>query len=1219
IFFILPLQLSPISEKFICVKENVNDNTQVVVINLQNKTSTRKYMKADSVIIHPKDPILALRGTIKNMNTIFLQVFNIETKEKICSLNLNEYMTYWKWINNDTIAIVCEKNIYHWNIDIYNSKKNKEHNNNTLTKVFEKAQIFVDNNSQILHYTTDKDMKWCILCGIFTQDQGKSIDGYMQLYSCEKKLHQTIEGFIGCFGNFIFDNLDMKPLFCFIEKKKNSSISKLHLMDIYTNKSEGVTPHKIVKEINLVNESLNDFPIYISMNMLQGVIYVVTKYSYVYIFDEGTLTLIIKERISEDNIFICCDSKNGDGIYAINKKGKIFYVTLNYVQLMNYLKVSNFKKAAKIICLLKNSKFHEEYYSSSVAEAILLMIKKNEDIRIIPPLRTQQVLNNFKYFKTVPGQLSPLLLYFSVLLDYDKLNTYESLELVKPVVLQKKREYLEKWIKDDKLSSSEELGDLVKALDLRLALNIYLRCTSHNKIIAIYCLLNMFSNILSYINNFKQVTFDYVAIFIIIISENNIQFDINGIIDYLLSRKKLQEATSILLDYLKDNKPEHKHLQTKLFEFNLYNNVQVAETLFQMDIFTYYDKHRIAYLCEENGLYQRALENYTNISDIKRVINKSTFLSENRNTQYNLDIGYFSTLSDSVCEEILFEFMKTSKLNMELVIAICVQYYHKIGIKKIINKFEESKNYEGIFYFIKVHFIMFKYIEACVKINNIKELDRICKDKNAKYNPEQIKNYLKECRLSDPRPLIYVCDIHGYIEELAEYLYKNSLLKYIEVYVIKVNPSNANKVISVLLDLDASEEFLLNLLNQIKNISNIKHLIDIAEKRNRLKLLLPWLETRANEGYENIELHNALAKIYIDLNKDPESFLKTNNFYDKKLIGKYCEDLDSHLAYIAYERSNGECDKELINITSKNGLFKLQAKYLVKRQSMELWKMVLDESNKYRKNVIDQVIGSTLIESNNADEITVTVKAFIEQKLSSELIELLEKIVLHNSEFNDNKNLQNLLILTAIKSDSKKVIEYINRLDNFSGLEIAAVAYEYNLREEAFIIYKKFNCFTSAVSVLLDKVLDFDTAIELAQKCNNPDVWFILGKAQLKLNKITDAIDSFIKSNNSEAYKEVIEKCKENNFYEHIIMYLTNLRESTFLKDVLVDSELVYAYAKLKKLSDMTKFISSTNSANLQMIGDRLYKEQEYESAKTLYSSIPNNQKLTVCYLKSFR
>ncbi|CRG97759.1 clathrin heavy chain, putative [Plasmodium gallinaceum] len=1465
-------------DKYICVKENVNDNTQVVVINLHNKTNSRKYMKAESVIIHPNDPILALRGTIKNVNTVFLQVFNIETKEKICSLNLNEYMNYWKWINNDTIVIVCEKNVYHWNIDIHNSKKNKDNNN--LVKIFEKAQVFIDNNSQILYYATDKEMKWCILCGISTQDQGKSIDGYMQLYSCEKKLHQTIEGFIGCFGSFIFDNWDMKPLFCFIEKKKNSNISRLHLMDIYSNKTEGNIPYKVVKEINLVNENLNDFPIYINMNTLQGLIYVVTKCSYVYIFDEGTLSLIIKEKISEDNIFICCESKNGEGIYAVNKKGKIYYITINYLHLINYLKLSNiefkdkiiknlcykygypgcdyisaykkcinemdFKKASKIICLMKNPKIYEEY-SNSISEAILIMNKKNVDIRIIPPLRTQQVLNSFKSFKNTSGQLSPLLLYFSVLLEYDKLNSYESIELVKPVVLQKKKEYLEKWIKDDKLTYSEELGDLVKVLDLRLALNIYLRCDSHNKIVSTYCLLNMFNNVLSYTNNFKQFNFDYVNIFIDIINydfssvndkdasssgdlsnssknetmdffndsgnsndnklnkssnseiavhyikflcENNIQFDINSIVDYLLSKKRLQEATSLLLDYLKDNKPEHKNLQTKLFEFNLYNNVQVAETLFQMDIFTYYDKNKIAYLCEEKGLYQRALENYTNLNDIKRVINKSTCFQkngsinntfDNNNTSINKGISlewiknYFSTLSDTVCQDILFDLMKGNKVNMDVIISICVQYYNKIGIKKIINKFEENKNYEGIFYFVSsilnelpnltnnsnddlssnnntlsynnindvnssilltseittpykqtnynlkvedVHYIMFKYIEACVKINNIQELDRICKDKNAKYNPEQIKNFLKECKLSDPRPLIYVCDIHNYIEELAEYLYRNSLLKYIEVYVLKVNPNNAHKVIGVLLDLDASEDFLLNILNNIKNISNIGNLIEIAEKRNRLKLLLPWLESRANEGYENIELHNALAKIYIDLNKDPENFLKNNNFYDKKMIGKYCEDLDPHLAYTAYERSNGECDEELINITSKNGLFKLQARYLVSRQSIELWKIVLDESNKYRKNVIDQVIGSTLIESNNAEEITVTVKAFIEKKLSSELIELLEKIVLHNSEFSDNKNLQNLLILTAIKSDSDKVMEYINRLDNFSGPQIASIAYDYKLREEAFVIYKKFNCYTSAISVLLDSILydniknrninelsndtssynnnkenmflrkndndndndeylnhfaeydyrdknenysnnelisknninfdqsndnklpsdtfnnydddeenkstfnvtnyedDLNRAIEFAQKCNNSDVWFILGKAQLKLNKIIDAIDSFVKSNNPEAYKEVIEKCIQNNYYEHLITYLNTLREQNSLKDVLVDSELLYAYAKLKKTTEMTKFINSTNSANLQLIGDRLYKEQEYEVAKILYSNIPNNQKLTICYLR---
>ncbi len=48
--------------------------------------------------------------------------------------------------------------------------------------------------------------------------------------------------------------------------------------------------------------------------------------------------------------------------------------------------------------------------------------------------------------------------------------------------------------------------------------------------------------------------------------------------------------------------------------------------------------------------------------------------------------------------------------------------------------------------------------------------------------------------------------------------------------------------------------------------------------------------------------------------------------------------------------------------------------------------------------------------------------------MSEELIELLEPIVLQGSEFSNNKNLQNLLILTAIRANKEKVMEYISRL-----------------------------------------------------------------------------------------------------------------------------------------------------------------------------------------------
>ena len=74
----------------------------------------------------------------------------------------------------------------------------------------------------------------------------------------------------------------------------------------------------------------------------------------------------------------------------------------------------------------------------------------------------------------------------------------------------------------------------------------------------------------------------------------------------------------------------------------------------------------------------------------------------------------------------------------------------------------------------------------------------------------------------------------------------------------------------------------------------------------RLKLLLPWLEARIHEGCEEPATHNALAKIYIDSNNNPERFLRENPYYDSRVVGKYCEKRDPHLACVAYER--GQCD-----------------------------------------------------------------------------------------------------------------------------------------------------------------------------------------------------------------------------------------------------------------------------------------------------------------------
>lgn len=85
-----------------------------------------------------------------------------------------------------------------------------------------------------------------------------------------------------------------------------------------------------------------------------------------------------------------------------------------------------------------------------------------------------------------------------------------------------------------------------------------------------------------------------------------------------------------------------------------------------------------------------------------------------------------------------------------------------------------------------------------------------------------------------------------------------------------------------------------------------------------------------------------------------------------------------------------------------------------------------------------QVVSTALPECRNPEQVSVTVKAFMKHGLQAELIELLEKIVLTaNSAFASNANLQNLLVLTAIKADPARVKDYVHRLDNFDGPAVA--------------------------------------------------------------------------------------------------------------------------------------------------------------------------------------
>jgi clathrin heavy chain len=1211
------------SDKFICVREKVGDTSQVVIIDMADATNPiRRPITAESAIMNPASKVIALKGKAGVEAQKTLQIFNIEMKSKMKAHTMTEDVIFWKWISLNTLALVTENSVYHWSME----------GDSTPVKMFDRHSSL--NGCQIINYRTDPKQNWLLLVGISAQQS--RVVGAMQLYSVERKCSQPIEGHAASFATFKMEgNPEASTLFCFAVRTAQGG--KLHIIEVGQSPAGNQPFPKKTVDVFFPPEAQNDFPVAMQVSAKYDVIYLITKYGYIHMYDIESAICIYMNRISSETIFVTAPHETTGGIIGVNRRGQVLSVCVDEDNIIRYvnqilhnsdlaLRIATRNNLAGAEELFVN-KFQVLFTNGQYAEAAKVAANAPKGI-----LRTPATIQMFQQVPTQAGQNSPLLQYFGILLDQGQLNRYESLELCKPVLLQGRKQLLEKWLKEDKLECSEELGDLVKQADSTLALSVYLRANVPAKVIQSFAETGQFQKIVLYA---KKVNYtpDYIyllrsvmrtnpdqgaAFASMLVADEEPLADINQIVDIFMEQNMVQQCTAFLLDALKNNRPTEGHLQTRLLEMNLMSAPQVADAILGNNMFTHYDRAHIAQLCEKAGLLQRALEHYTDLYDIKRAVVHTHLLP------MEWLVGFFGTLSVEDSLECLKAMLTANiRQNLQICVQIATKYHEQLTTKALIDLFESFKSYEGLFYFLGsiVNFsqdqdVHFKYIQAACKTGQIKEVERICRESNC-YNPESVKNFLKEAKLTDQLPLIIVCDRFDFVHDLVLYLYRNSLQKYIEIYVQKVNPSRLPVVVGGLLDVDCSEDIIKNLILVVRGQFSTDELVEEVEKRNRLKLLLPWLESRVHEGCVEPATHNALAKIYIDSNNNAERFLKENQWYDSRVVGRYCEKRDPHLACVAYER--GQCDRELIAVCNENSLFKSEARYLVRRRDPELWAEVLQESNPYRRQLIDQVVQTALSETQDPEDISVTVKAFMTADLPNELIELLEKIVLDNSVFSDHRNLQNLLILTAIKADATRVMDYINRLDNYDAPDIANIAINNHLYEEAFAIFKKFDVNTSAIQVLIEQVNNLDRAYEFAERCNEPAVWSQLAKAQLNQGMVKEAIDSYIKADDPSAYMAVVETGSKNNSWEDLVRYLQMARKKA--RESYIESELIYSYAKTGRLADLEEFISGPNHADIQKIGDRCFDDKMYDAAKLLYNNVSNFARLaiTLVHLKEFQ
>lgn len=1095
--------------------------------------------------------------------------------------------------------------------------------------------IDVEQGCQIINYRVNHDEKWSVIVGI-SQQQGRVV-GAMQLYSRDRGISQNIEGHAAAFGTLRIEGApaDTKV---FTFAVRTATGAKLHVVEIDHQAGNPQFAKKAV-DVYFPPEATNDFPVAMQVSQKYNIIYLVTKYGFIHLYDLETGTCIFMNRISSDTIFVTAPDSDSAGIIGINRKGQVLSVTLDENTVIPYLlqNPANGELAYRLASRaglpgadnLYQQQFENLLASGQYAEAAKTAANSPRGF-----LRTAQTIERFKQAPPQQGQLSVILQYFGMLLDKGKLNQFETLELVRPVLQQGRKHLLEKWLGEGKLECSEQLGDIVRLHDLNLALTIYQQAGSSQKVVAALAELGRFDEILPYAKQ-SGYTPDFTVLLQHIVrvnpekgaefatalakEESGPLIDIDRVVDIFQSQGMVQQCTAFLLDVLAPNLPEQGHLQTKLLEMNLLNAPQVADAILGNEMFSHYDKARIAQLCENAGLLTRALEHNDDPTAIKRIIIHTDKLPE------EWLINYFGHLTVELSLDCLDEMLKVNiRQNLQAVIRIAQKYSDLLGPTRIIDLLEKYRTAEGLFYYLggivnlsEDKDVVFKYIEAATAMGQLNEVERICRENNF-FDPEKVKNFLKEARLTEQLPLIIVCDRFNFIHDLVLYLYKQQQFKSIEVYVQRVNPSRTPAVIGGLLDVDCDENIIKGLLQSVNPASiPIDELVSEVETRNRLKLLLPFLEATLASGNQQQAVYNALAKIYIDSNNNPEKLLRENDQYDTLTVGKYCEARDPNLAFIAYQK--GQNDLELINITNENSMFKAQARYLLERSDPEIWDYVLSSNNLFRRSVVDQVIATAVPESQEPDKVSVAVKAFIGNDLPGELIELLEKIILEPSAFSDNPTLQNLLMLTAAKSDKGRLMGYIQQLENYTADDIAAQCIELGMYDEAFEIHKKHNNHTEAVSVLVDHIVSIDRAQEYADRVDLPEVWSKVAKAQLDGLRVTDSIESYIRAQDPSNYNEVIEIATHAGKDEDLIKFLKMARKT--LREPPIDTGLAFCYARTNQLAELEDFLRATNVADVEASGDKAYEEGYHEAAKIFFTSISNWAKLatTLVHLEDYQ
>jgi clathrin heavy chain len=114
------------------------------------------------------------------------------------------------------------------------------------------------------------------------------------------------------------------------------NIIQLHVVEIDHQSPDPQFTKKAV-DVYFPPEATNDFPVAMQVSKKHGIVYLVTKYGFIHLYDLESGACIYMNRISGETIFVTAEYETTHGIIGVNKKGQVLSVNVDESTVIPYI------------------------------------------------------------------------------------------------------------------------------------------------------------------------------------------------------------------------------------------------------------------------------------------------------------------------------------------------------------------------------------------------------------------------------------------------------------------------------------------------------------------------------------------------------------------------------------------------------------------------------------------------------------------------------------------------------------------------------------------------------------------------------------------------------------------------------------------------------------------------------------------------------------------